>query len=276
MAKAIFRWLRGELNGYYLTTLNKCFEKHATYLKDFIHQRSSIQMEKDKIDTESLQGLGTFAGIFLPRLAKSESMASLRMTESSLESGTATEESESGLFNVDDESFDFSYANTSPDINDNATVDKRSSLVGNEATLGYISQDAEDVLDDNGRVRADVVSSTPPADKAYSDFHGNQFLFLSEAQTTYEALSKNLYLELFKAMQWIRYNGISLESLRRVVEIVCPNGLLKLDDVISLGKIIFVYYTYDADVEVPLKSQRLDLLTYIVKIKFPQVQLVES
>ena len=103
-------------------------------------------------------------------------------------------------------------------------------------------------------------------------------MFLSEAETTYENLEPSLYLELFKALQWIRYNGVSIKSLGRIASLICPDGLVKLGRVetASDGKHWNVYYDYDDTVDVPLKQQRLNLLEFIVNLKFVQVSLVEN
>ena len=274
MAKAIFRWLRGEINGYYLTNIYYSMNSYTSYIKDFFIKFKSMQFDKESIDEDTLRGIGKFAGIFLPRIAKEDSLSSVRLTESAIVDGT--EVSESGLFKTAEETFDFSYAGTSPDINSNATTALRSSLVGDEAVQGYIAEDEEDVLDDDGRVRSDKLLVTPPEGKAYSDFYGNEFLFLSEGTTRYENIEKVLYLELYKAMQWVRHNGVSVDSLRRITGIVCPNQLVTIGMITVVNRRIVVRYTYNEDADVTLKQQRLNLLIYIVKIKFPQVVLEET
>lgn len=274
MAKAIFRWLRGEINGYYLTNIYYSMNSYTSYIKDFFIKFKSMQFNKESIDEDTLRGIGKFAGIFLPRIAKEDSLSSVRLTESAIVDGT--EVSESGLFKTAEETFDFSYAGTSPDINSNATTALRSSLVGNESVQGYIAEDEEDVLDDDGRVRSDKLLVNPPEGKAYSDFYGNEFLFLSEGTTRYENIEKVLYLELYKAMQWVRHNGVSVDSLRRITGIVCPNQLVTIGTITVVNRRIVVGYTYNEDADVTLKQQRLNLLIYIVKIKFPQVVLEET
>lgn len=274
MAKAIFRWLRGEINGYYLTNIYYSMNSYTSYIKDFFIKFKSMQFDKESIDEDTLRGIGKFAGIFLPRIAKEDSLSSVRLTESAIVDGT--EVSESGLFKTAEETFDFSYAGTSPDINSNATTALRSSLVGDEAVQGYIAEDEEDVLDDDGRVRSDKLLVNPPEGKAYSDFFGNEFLFLSEGITRYENIEKVLYLELYKAMQWVRHNGVSVDSLRRITGIVCPNQLVTIGTITVINRRIVVRYTYNENTDVTLKQQRLNLLTYIVKIKFPQVVLEET
>lgn len=399
MSKAFFRFLRGELNGFYIQNINQSANVYTKDIKKFLSEFKSQQFEYGKIDDKSLYGLGTFAGIFLPRLSRAEALSSIRMTESHIENGF--ECSERGLFDTNLELFQFfhcaddtvaffffirtnqeSYNNdintqatnlnrtslvgnsdtvlgyisseetdlfdedgnvkpekvlsTPPsgvaysefygdeflmlsegdnshadnivrirmtdsmvvgdveyserglfvvpvpmfadDINTLATSTLRSSLVGDENVIGYISSEETNVLDDNGNVRYEKISATPPADVAYSDFFGNQFLFLSEAESSYSNLEPSLYIELFKAMQWVRYNGASISSLGRITSLICPDGLVKLGriEVASNKKHINVYYDYDGTVDVNLKQQRLNLLEYIVKIKFVQVTLVEN
>ena len=84
MSKALFRWLRGELNGYYINNINQSWNEYTFYIHNFFRERSSMQFEHGKIDTKDLQGLGKFAGIFLPRITVTESRASLRLTEGEL------------------------------------------------------------------------------------------------------------------------------------------------------------------------------------------------
>ena len=274
MAKAFFRWLRGELNGFYVTNINGALNESTKDIKDFLSEFKAQQFEYGKIMDKSLYGLGKFAGIFLPRITKAESSTSLRMTESSVVDGF--ECSERGLFNTGAENFLF-FPETD-DINLLATPTLRSSMVGNETLIGYISSEETNVLDDNGNVRREKISATPPEGVAYSDYYGDQFMFLSEAETTYSNLEPSLYIELFKALQWIRYNGVSIKSLVRIVSIICPDGLVKLGRVETApdGKHWNIYYSYDDTVDIPMKQQRLNLLEFIVNLKFVQVKLVEN
>ena len=274
MAKAFFRWLRGELNGFYVTKINGALNESTKDIKDFLSEFKAQQFEKGKISDKNLYGLGKFAGIFLPRVSKTESSASFRMTESFVVDGF--ECSERGLFNTAVENFSF-FPETD-DINLLAKPAQRSSMVGDETLIGYISSEETNVLDDNVYVRREKISATPPEGVAYSDYYGDQFMFLSEAETTYSNLEPSLYIELFKALQWIRYNGVSIKSLGRIVSIICPDGLVKLGRVETApdGKHWNIYYSYDDTVDIPMKQQRLNLLEFIVNLKFVQVKLVEN
>lgn len=279
MAKEFFRFLRGELNGFYMNSINNAIIKLTNSNKAGLIQFSNQQFEADKMDSATLYNLGRFAGVKLPRRPTSEAKTSLYMTESYKVNDV--EFSERGLYRTESEDFYFVHTDqsiTTPDINTLASETERSSLIGDEPVLGYIPEDAKDVIDDNGHVRPDKVLSEPPVGKAYSNYYGNDFLFLAEGGVTYESITFSLYIELFKALQWIRYNGVSLASLARIIQVLCPEGLVLITDirVADNNKLINVFYDYDESVTVTNKEQRLALLQYIISLKFKQVRFVEA
>lgn len=394
MSKALFRFLRGELNGYYVTRLNDLLNASTKDIKTFFCDFQAQQFEFGKISLETLYNLGKFASIFLLRLKSAETMTALYLTDSFIKYGI--EFSERGLYNVPLEQFEFFHTEDDsgayfvfvrttqeqyeddidtltdyrkratmvgdvavqgyisseatdifdsvgnvkpefilatppsgvaysefygdnflylsegddseadnlirwrlseseivdgveyserglfivpsalfPDINTLATSELRSSLVGDEEVIGYISESETDVLDEEGNVKPEKILSTPPEGLAYSDFYGNQFLFLaeSEREDSYRSISPELYMAFFKAMQWIRYNGVSVASLIKVVELTCPNGLVKIGVIETAvdGRHLNVYYRYDISADTDFKPQRLSLLEYILQIKFKQV-----
>lgn len=396
MSKAFFRFLRGEINGFYLNSIHNVFNKYTENIKAFFSSFHKQQFTEGKIDDKYLYGLGLFAGVVLPKLQKEDSITSLRMTDSFKVSGI--EFSERGLFNTESEQFQFynlndttsavfvfvrtnqdgygtdintesnsfsrsslvgnetplgyisametdlfdSYGNikkdkilatppsdspyveyygdnflflsegddseadriirlrlseseivngiqyserglflipisTMADINTFATDTMRSSLVGNEKPIGYISSLETEVLDDNGKVRPEKILNEPPTDVAYSEFYGNQFLFLSENKVSYENLDPSLYFALFKTMQYIKYNGTSIDSLVKIIDVLCPKGLVKISNIsVAEGIHAFIlFYIFDITAEVDLKQQRLYLFRYIVAVKFPQLILTE-
>lgn len=279
MSKALFRFLRGELNGYYINNIYNSMNEFSSDIKKFFIEFQNQQFELGKISNETLYNLGKFASVFLPRRPVAHSRTSLYMTDS--HEVDSTEFSERGLYNTDNENFEFVHTDPSietPDINTLATDTKRSSLVGDEQAEGYISSDEQDVLDDNGKVRPAKVLPSAPAEGAYSEFYGNQFLFLSEGLTVYETLSPSLFIELFKALQWIRYNGASIASLVRIISALCPDRFITIDkiEVSSDGRYIQVYYIYDSASAITDKESRFALLEYLVNLKFKRVILVEE
>jgi hypothetical protein len=398
MSKALFRFLRGELNGYYVTRLNDLLNASTKDIKTFFCDFQAQQFELGKISLETLYNLGKFASIFLLRLKSAETMTALYLTDSFIKDGY--EFSERGLYNVPLEQFEFFHTEDDsgayfvfvrttqeqyeddidtltdyrkratmvgdvavqgyisseatdifdsvgnvkpefilatppsgvaysefygdnflylsegddseadnlirwrlsesevvdgveyserglfivpsalfPDINTLATSELRSSLVGDEEVIGYISESETDVLDEEGNVKPEKILSTPPEGLAYSEFYGNQFLFLaeSEREDSYKSISPELYMSFFKAMQWIRYNGVSVASLIKVVELTCPDGLVKIRAIETAvdGRHLNVYYRYDISADTDFKPQRLSLLEYILQIKFKQVIFTE-
>ena len=282
MAKAFFRFLRGELNGYYITNLYDTLNRTTQDVKQFFLDFYKVQFEQGKIDAETLYNLGKFAGINLPRIPQAESRSSVRMTESEYDEQLDYEFSERGLFKTQTEDFEFVQKVVDdtglPDINTLATETKRSSLVGTESVEGYISEDETNVVDDNGNVRPSKILPNPPSTGAYSDFFGNQFTFLSEGEVEYLPVSYGVFFELFKAMQYIRYNGGTISSLARVVSIICPRGLVTIDSLSVAGDKMHFIVSYETDlsVDIDLKQDRISVLLYVIQMKFPLVQMVEA
>ena len=396
MSKAFFRFLRGELNGFYLRNMHDALNKSTEHMKAFLMDFNNQQFKKGMIDDEILFDIGKFAGVFLPKISQAESLTSIKMSDSKEVDGT--EYSERGLFDTALELFNYYHLNLDseglfyfehtsedetedinnlaninkkssmvgdeqligyvsedvidliksdgsidmskvtknppenkaynriygnqfsflsegteddldlntrivltesyevdgveyserglykppvpnyPDINTLATEEERSSLVGEEEVIGYISEDETDVLDDQGKVRTEKILYEIPKGKAYSEFYGNQFLFLSEGESIYSKTSNEIFLDLYKALQYIRYNGVSVKSFVQLVDLICPHGLVKIDHIeIAVDKTHFnVYYNYNAEVNVTYKSQRKALLEVLVAKKFKQVVLVEN
>lgn len=282
MAKALFRFLRGELNGFYIQSIQNMMNDLSAEEKQFFFDFYKLQFEEGKIDSATLYNLGRFAGIYLPRIPKEEIRSAVRMTESEYDEQLQYEFSERGLFKTEDEYFEFEQKVIDdtglPDINTLATDRKRSSLVGDESVVGYIAEDETDVIDDNGDVRPSKVLPEPPANKAYSDYYGNKFLFLNEGDTDYLPVSFGVFFDLFKAIQYVRYNGAVITGLARITEILCPEGLVTIDSIsVSDNKrSIIVRYTTDLTVDIDLKQDRINMLLYVVRMKFTTVQMTES
>ena len=87
-----------------------------------------------------------------------------------------------------------------------------------------------------------------------------------------------LYKSIYEALQWIRYNGVSLASLLRITEILCPEGLVKITSItVAQNKRHWiVHYTYNDASEIDSKTQRVFLFEYLIGLKFKQCALVQS
>lgn len=277
MSKKFFRFLRGELNGFYITNLNNTLNRFVEDVEEFFVNFYKMQFDILSMPEDTIYNIGTFAGVHLIRLSVGEAYGAMRMTEGHIVDGS--ERSERGLLQRSNEQFDFVHTEQDSypdDINTLATQDKRSSLVGDEAVQGYIASSETDVLDDDGNVKDSAILDTPPSNEAYSDFYGNQFMFLSEQINRANNISASLFIELYKVMQYIRYNGVNIKSFAQVISILCPDGLVT---VLSITKASGAPYfnvscQYDVSVELDFVQQRLSTFEYIMRLKFPQFLIV--
>lgn len=276
MSKAIFRFIRGELNGYYLYNINDALNKATEDIKTFLYKFYKLQFVPGIMDSDTIYNIGKFAGVFLPRLASSEGYGSFRMSESYVANGV--ERSERGLFSKATEAFDFRYAmDESEDINTHATVDLRSSVAGvDDSVEGYIDSTETGVIDDDGEVIPSKVLPTAPEGVAYSDFYGSKFLFLADPLTIVHNIDIELFYPLYKVMQYVRYNGANIASICKLIEVICPDGMVQILDIHKhpLYPCIEVNYKY-TDMAVDYKTQRIATMLYVVRLKFPQIVLTE-
>lgn len=277
--KAFFRYLRGELNGSYVQNVQNLMNKQIKDIRDFFCVFSSQQFNLEDMDSETIYNLGKFAGVFLPRLSAGEAYGINKMTESHIVNGV--ERSERGLINRETETFSFVHTENddySEDINTLADTDNKSSLVGDEEVQGYISSGATDVINDDGNVDESKVTPEPPENLAYSNYYGNKFSYLSDPIDNYVfSIDISLFEPLFEVMQYIRYNGANLDSLCKVIEILCPDGLVKIQSISKYEgtPCLIIYYVYDEEVALDDKAQRFATMQYVIETKFPQTVLVE-
>lgn len=281
MSKAIFRYLRGELNGFYLTSLHNTLNTYTSYIKDFFAYFKNMQFDSTTMSQDTIYNIGKIAGVFLPRLSSAEGIGALKLSESHL-SSSDVQVSERGLYNIKEEKFEFVHLsedfNSTNDINNEATEARKSSLVGVDDTLkGYIPSSADNVVTDESEVDEAKVVTQAPEDEAYSEFYGNKFSFLSNPLTEVRNISIDLFYPLFKVMQWIRYNGANIASLCKTISILCPSNYVRIINIETPANYpcFMVNYTLDSAVSLDSKLQRVATLKYVVVQKFPQFRLNE-
>lgn len=276
MSKEIFRYLRGELNGFYLRKLQDTMNSFVSEVKDLFAYFKNMQFNLQAMTTDDIYNLGKFAGVFLPSLSYGDLFGAFKMTDSHIVNGQ--ERSERGLLNRETEAFDFFHLEEETydtDINTLATSDMKSSLVGTETEIGYISSEEEDVLDAEGNVKNSAVLPTAPSGVAYTEFYGNQFTFLAEMKLDKRNISIRLFYPLLKIMQNIRYNGASIATLVDVFETLCPNGFITIQSITkhSVLPVFVINYVYNEAATINLKAQRFATLEYVIAQKFPQIFL---
>lgn len=278
MSKALFRFLRGELNGFYLTQLNATMNVVTEDIKTLLYRLYKLKFLPNVMDDETIYNIGKFAGVFLPRLASSEGYGTFRMSEDAIIAGQ--QRSERGLFEKASESFKFMYAeDESVDINTHATEELRSSLIGNDDSLeGYLDSREQNIITDDGEIDPTKVlpPQNPPEGVAYSDFYGSKFLFLADPIIITHNIDVELFYPLYKAMQYVRYNGANIYSICKIIEGVCPKGMVRILDIHKhpLYPCIEVDYKF-TDIEIDFKTQRIATMLYVMRLKFPQVVMTE-
>lgn len=299
MAKRFFRFLRGELNGYYLQKinemLNRTMQDNEEFLADFSRMafKTSEQVKEGEypIPSAMLHGLGTFAGVFPPYVAKDSLVGSLRFTTSHKVQGN--EVSDEGLFEISTEAFSFPnsynsalYTHENAGRNALATSHLRTSLVEKEATILGFFKEGDRVIKEDGSIDMSllVVPTVPYAQwrswaeqqseaqqKVYYPFYGQKYLYLAESSSVAVRIGDDIFLELIKAMQYVRYNGASVKSLCEFAHIICPSYLfitgIEWTDNHNYG---IVNYGIDEDYEATDKLIRVEVFKMIIKMKFKQ------
>ena len=284
MSKALFRFLRGEINGFYLTniydSLNVLTEEDKIFLAKFnnmvFKSENDITGNEFPMPYDMIRGIGIIAGIYPLRITTDSYNGTIRMTTSKVVDGE--EYSERGLFNVATEQFDFVRTDQEEydtDINTEADDEHRTSMnAPTDSVLGYLEEGVKNIKDD-GTVDLTKVLSVPPQDKAYSEFYGVDHLFLSESENVQIDIDGELYFNLIKALQWIRYNGDSIMSLCKVINILCPD-FIHIDSIDwSTGTYGIVYYEVSS-AEIINKQAKIEAMKFLIRMKFPQLVLVEQ
>jgi hypothetical protein len=90
-------------------------------------------------------------------------------------------------------------------------------------------------------------------------------------------VSDDTYLELIKAMQYVRYNGNSLEALCKFCSILCKDYLFITQVGWSEGRNFgYLHFGIDEDFEATDKLMRVEVFKMIAKTKFKQYYFIED
>lgn len=301
MSKKFFRFVRGELNGYYLTAINSAFLRAfsdceallAKFIAMAFASADGLKPGEISIPREMLHGIGTVAGVFPPLVAQDSLIGSLRFTQSHKVNGV--EYSERGLMNRDTGTFNFVRTDQreySTDINTLANDNLLTSFVERGAKLiGFFPEDAKAITDE-GEVDESRLVKFPGTQeqqyeaaeayfrsegKAYSPYYGLKYMYFAERSPIIARTTDDVFLELIKAMQWVRFNGVSVASLCRFAQVLCPNYLFIMDiswaDGLPFG---VVTYGVDDDYEINDKLMRSEVFKTVFGMKFKQYHLLET
>ena len=245
--KQIFRFFRGELNGYFLnalcTFLN--FYIETIGMLDELVYRVKMQWVLDGFQTadelpireEDLFNIGIIGGLFQPRSFALSSIGSVWFAPSSkVRHPNDPERSERGLVRMDYEDFAFVRVEAIPahedppvgtattDINTEASPDgaeRRTTLREQGAELiGYVRDGLPLFTKEGEIIVANIIPATepPPSDCAYIEWYGLKYLFLEEKFEGETPLTPEIYKLLFEAVQRVRRNGASITALLDITE----------------------------------------------------------
>lgn len=280
MSKKFFRFLRGELNGYYITAINNSCNKFADKLSKFMQYFSSMQFKTDDevvgdetaMSASDINGIASFTGVYPAYVLQDSLIGSVKFTVSHKVDGN--EYSERGLYSVENEAFSFvrtAQQEYSDDINTLANPNARSTLVeSGRQPIGYFPE-GENVIKDDGTIDETKLMPAPRPNHADSPYYGKDFLFLAEESPILAITSTKVLVYLIRAMQWVRYNGMSIASLTKFAEIICPDFLFIVNiDWDSNYAYAVVSYGIDDNFEAEDKLMREQLFALMAKKKLTQ------
>lgn len=283
----IFRYLRGELNGFYLNCFANVLLKAEESITDFLVYFRTMVFKSDEqtLPNESamlistVQNIGIVAGVFAPKVTQESLLSSIRFSNSHKVNGE--EYSERGLLSTASSSFKFFRTDNKEyktGINTLATKALRSSMVEDGAKVVGYTVDGIKAIDDFGNFMPEAVQHEPPVDKAYSEFYGEKYLFLADETPIVARVGANALAPAIEAVQWSKYNGQSMLSLIKFAEALCKNYLYLLSfDWETYGRYgsCIVRYGIDQDYEAPDKIQNVGLFQTFVRQRYPQLLFEE-
>lgn len=281
MSKLFFRFLRGELNGYYLDNINATFNRAGRKIQSFLADFRRMTFKRDDevtghelpISSEALEGLSVFAGVFAPYVYQDALISSVHFTASHIVDGK--ERSERGLYKQGSDTFEFVRTEQDDyptDINTEASEARKSTLVEDGRTpVGYFPE-GERVFNEDGTLDLTKLLPAPRAGHADAPYWGDKFLYFAEEYPVRAVTSNRVLVSLMRAMQWVRYNGVSIKSLVEFTSILCPDFLfitnIDWDGHYAYG---VLSYGIDENYDVPDKLMREQLFTLLVNTKIPQM-----
>lgn len=271
--KKIFRFLRGELNGFYIKNISYCLNNVTRDIEELLKYFWRVQFKNptevtDKelpISEHDLLGIGRFAGIFMPNITADSTSGSFRLSNAHIVGGVNY--SERGLFERFKEDWTYFRTNQNTYTDDISTLATRDMQTGfvpeGQPILGYI-EEGVDMIDENGYIRTDLILPSPPVGKAYSPYYGEQFMHLAEVFTLIQELGYDTYMTLFTNMQYIMYNGVNVRSFLRITDSLVSDYVENITIEADTNRYI-VEYTLNHESEIDNRIKRLFAWQYIIK-----------
>lgn len=271
--KRLFRFLRGELNGFYIKNISYCLNNVTRDIEVLLKYFWRMQLKNPEevtadelpISEIDLLGLGRFAGIFMPTVTADSTSGSIRLSNPIIVEGINY--SERGLFERFKENWKYFRTNQNiytEDISTLATRDMQTGFVPEgQPILGYV-EEGVNMFDENGYIIESLILPSPPVGKAYTPYYGEKFMHLAEVYTIIQELGYDTYMLLFTNMQYIIYNGANIRSFLRITEILVSDYVENITIEADTNRYI-VEYTLNNDAEIESRIKRLFAWQYIIK-----------
>ncbi len=271
--KKLFRFLRGELNGFYIKNISYCLNNVTKDIESLFNyfwlmqfkNPTDVTVNELPISEQDLLGIGRFAGIFMPTVTADSISGSIRLSNPKIVGGINY--SERGLFERFKENWTYFRTNQNiytDDISTLATRDRQAGFVPEgQPILGYI-EEGVNMFDENGYIIESLILPSPPVGKAYSPYYGEKFMHLAEVFTILQELGYETYMLLFTNMQYIMYNGANIRSFLRLTELLVSDYVEDITIEADTNRYI-VKYTLKYDTELDDRVKRLFAWQYIVK-----------
>lgn len=366
MSKKIFRFLRGELNGFYLANLYNILNKgEMQILTDFLctlkkKQFLPITQYSNGMTREEISNLGRFCGVYAPLADFEGAGNSIKfldyelgnvfnetgVTQMSFKPGVEVQNNDARNAGIENTGYIYDneenkWYKHNPDNASKLDPADEAVVKGKRYSTAFakdfpyeegeaVEVDGVVVKDTDGndvkynvdnskdkRFKAiaqgeyifneygDIVDSglkkwgeTTTADIVYPYDPKGQFMFLGDAIKVLMSVDANALWRLICAMQTIRYNGTSLQSLLDVIDILCTNNTDEqepdindpdieewnnnyrffLINGIEYGEhgVVVVKYTLNNNSIVDNKDMRFSALQSIVRYKFPTMILMPN
>jgi hypothetical protein len=281
-----FRWLCGELNGnYYQFLQNVCNTFIAPFMQDIAIKKATVfKLDDDDIESgeypilpEDLNGIAKVAGVFPPYVT-AESTAGCIVGSSSYKVG-GVEYSERGLFNLDEERFNYVSTSTSvygSDITTLANSRLRSSMVPDGAPiLGYIEEGTTVFNEDGISVIPSAILPSPPVGKAYIAYYGEKYLFAAETFIISAVVDDATFKKIYESLMRIRSSHPSIYELSFLTTLL-------LDDYVHnmyierSGNRFILHYTLNEESRLKSKVRMLTVWKSTIQKKYKLLTFQED
>jgi len=284
--KKPFRFHRAELEGgYYLKNLLHSWNESVVDVIDELIYQGTFQWKLESeitagelpIREDDLIGIGKFAGIFRPFQYQQNSLGSVRFTQSNVVGGA--ERSERGLYNVDNEVFEFvrtAQDDYPTDISTEALESRKMTLVpAGTVPVGYVKF-GTDLFRADGTIITESILSAPPTDGApYTEYYGDKYLFLEEVfSVALFVMTIGMFKKYYECLMRIRYNGSSVKELLYITSLL-GEGYIYDIEVVQVTYYYTLYYSLNEALEIDNKSGRFSTWELVILQEYKMFTLVE-